>query len=179
MRNLTNIFLHPRRPRSFIAVSKNPYMYVHIYIYTYSTRAHAHTQTPQHTVMQHVRAPSSSPRAYVSISIAIQPYMWGHQKHNPRDPSIQIIPTLGPKVCKYYLHWAIWIPRVISFWVRTRDTKCGRYVVSYQSPSANGGNFAPPKWEPEPHTLSPSGSEHKILFNPTQALIPYPRNHTI
>ena len=28
-----------------------------------------------------------------------------------RDPSIQIIPTLGPKVCKYYLHWAIWIPR--------------------------------------------------------------------
>ena len=30
---------------------------------------------------------------------------------NPRDPSIQIIPTLGPKVCKYYLHWAIWIFR--------------------------------------------------------------------
>ena len=29
-----------------------------------------------------------------------------------RDPSIQIIPTLGPKVCKYYLHWAFWIPRV-------------------------------------------------------------------
>ena len=29
-----------------------------------------------------------------------------------RDPSIQIIPTLGPKVCKYYLHWAIRIPRV-------------------------------------------------------------------
>ena len=29
-----------------------------------------------------------------------------------RDPSIQIIPTLGPKVFKYYLHWAIWIPRV-------------------------------------------------------------------
>ena len=31
-----------------------------------------------------------------------------------RDPSIQIIPTLGPKVCKYYLHWAIWIPRVVD-----------------------------------------------------------------
>ena len=29
----------------------------------------------------------------------------------PRDPSIQIITTFGPKVCKYYLHWAIWIPR--------------------------------------------------------------------
>ena len=27
------------------------------------------------------------------------------------DPSTQILPTLGPKVCKYYLHWAIWIPR--------------------------------------------------------------------
>ena len=29
-----------------------------------------------------------------------------------RDPSIQIIPTLGPKVCKCCLYWAIWIPRV-------------------------------------------------------------------
>ena len=28
-----------------------------------------------------------------------------------RDPSIQIISTLGPKVYKYYLHWAFWIPR--------------------------------------------------------------------
>ena len=27
-----------------------------------------------------------------------------------RDPSIQIIPTLGPKVCIYCLHWAIWTP---------------------------------------------------------------------
>ena len=30
----------------------------------------------------------------------------------PRDPCIQIIPRLGPKVCKNYLHWAIWIPRL-------------------------------------------------------------------
>ena len=30
----------------------------------------------------------------------------------PGDPSIQIIPTLGPKVYKYYLHWVIWAPRV-------------------------------------------------------------------
>ena len=29
----------------------------------------------------------------------------------PEDPSIQIILTLGPKVYKYYLHWAIRIPR--------------------------------------------------------------------
>ena len=26
------------------------------------------------------------------------------------DPSVQILPTLGLKVCKDYLHWAIWIP---------------------------------------------------------------------
>ena len=32
-------------------------------------------------------------------------------KAYPRDQSIQILPTLGPKDCKYYLHWAIWIPR--------------------------------------------------------------------
>ena len=29
-----------------------------------------------------------------------------------RDPSIEIIYTLGPKVCKSCLHFAIWIPRV-------------------------------------------------------------------
>ena len=29
-----------------------------------------------------------------------------------RDPSIQIIPTLGPKVYKYYPHWAVWSLRV-------------------------------------------------------------------
>ena len=29
-----------------------------------------------------------------------------------KDPSIQILPTLGPKVCKYYPHWAIWSPRL-------------------------------------------------------------------
>ena len=34
-------------------------------------------------------------------------------RQNPRGPSIQILPTLGRKVCKYYLHWAIWIPRGI------------------------------------------------------------------
>ena len=28
-----------------------------------------------------------------------------------RDPSIQIVPTSGPKVCKCYLRWAIWISR--------------------------------------------------------------------
>ena len=28
-----------------------------------------------------------------------------------RDPSIQIVPTLGPKVLRYCLHWGIWTPR--------------------------------------------------------------------
>ena len=28
------------------------------------------------------------------------------------DPSRQTIPTLGPKACKDFLHWAIWISRV-------------------------------------------------------------------
>ena len=32
--------------------------------------------------------------------------------HNPKAPSIQLIPTLGPKVYKYDLFWAIWSPRV-------------------------------------------------------------------
>ena len=33
-------------------------------------------------------------------------------KYAPGDPIMQIIPTVGPKVCKYYQHWAVWIPRV-------------------------------------------------------------------
>ena len=33
------------------------------------------------------------------------------EPQTPRDPSIQIILTWGPKVCKYYLHWVFWIPR--------------------------------------------------------------------
>ena len=50
------------------------------------------------------------------------PY-FGRLPYYPRDPSIQIIPTLGPKVCKYYLHWAIWIPRVnIRIMENTRET---------------------------------------------------------
>ena len=28
-----------------------------------------------------------------------------------RDPSIQKIPSLGPKASRYSLHWATWIPR--------------------------------------------------------------------
>ena len=26
------------------------------------------------------------------------------------DPSMQLIPMLGIKVCKYNPHWAIWVP---------------------------------------------------------------------
>ena len=36
-----------------------------------------------------------------------------------KDPSIQILPTLGPKVCKYYLHWAIWSPRLLLYLIRS------------------------------------------------------------
>ena len=40
---------------------------------------------------------------------------------SPRDPSIEILPTLGPKVCKYDLHWAIWIPS-LSFLIATQTS---------------------------------------------------------
>ena len=33
----------------------------------------------------------------------------GSRLQSPRDPSIEIIPTLGPKDCEFCLHWAIWI----------------------------------------------------------------------
>ena len=44
-----------------------------------------------------------------------------HINLNPRDPSIQIIPTLGPEVCKYYLHWASWIPREMKNLYNTKS----------------------------------------------------------
>ena len=33
----------------------------------------------------------------------------------PRHLSIQLLPTLCPKVYRYYLHWTIWIRRIL-FW---------------------------------------------------------------
>ena len=42
-----------------------------------------------------------------------------------KDPSIQTIPTLAPKVCKYYLHWAVWIISVNLPDIRTwHSTNC-------------------------------------------------------
>ena len=52
---------------------------------------------------------------------------------NPTDPCIQIIPTLGPKVCKYYLHWAIWIPRE-TFTVSGMVNRDVGFVLSHPSP---------------------------------------------
>ena len=43
----------------------------------------------------------------------------------PRAPSIQIVPTLGSKVYKYYLLWAFWSPRVMV----GRSQKAGRASV--------------------------------------------------
>ena len=36
------------------------------------------------------------------------------KRHCLRDPSMQIIPTLGPEVYEYYLLWAIRIPRLVT-----------------------------------------------------------------
>ena len=44
----------------------------------------------------------SPPDAFRGISQA---------QHAPRDLSIQIMSTLGPNVCNFHLHWAVWIPR--------------------------------------------------------------------
>ena len=46
-------------------------------------------------------------------------------QHNLRDPCTQRIATLGPKVCKYYLHWATWI-----LWVKMKAC-----AVSHSAPS--------------------------------------------
>ena len=43
----------------------------------------------------------------------------------PRDPSITSMPTLGPKVCKHYLLWAIWVPGVVFLGHMCRGHKEG------------------------------------------------------
>ena len=50
----------------------------------------------------------------------------------PKDPSIQIIPTLGPNVCRYYLHWAIWIP--MDNFNPDIPTRCPRPLKGWSSP---------------------------------------------
>ena len=37
------------------------------------------------------------------------------QVPSPKAPCIQMIPALGPKVCKWDLRWAIWSPRATFF----------------------------------------------------------------
>ena len=57
-----------------------------------------------------------------------------------RDPSLEILPTLGPKGCKYYLHWAIWILRVWApsmFHGPTKDAK--RFTNLDSRPSSKPG----------------------------------------
>ena len=67
---------------------------------------------------------SVNPEPWALVALRIQlltekpsqlalPFLHGGACRNPRDPCTQILPALGPKVCKYYLHWAIWIPRGI------------------------------------------------------------------
>ena len=44
----------------------------------------------------------------------------------PWGSRIQITPALGPKVCKYYLHWVIWIP-----WMALTKKRCSYAIGSY------------------------------------------------
>ena len=57
------------------------------------------------------------------------------------DPSMQRTPTLGPKVCKYNVHWAIWIPSFQFFLktalvIRLRSTP-GIPTANTRSPGLN------------------------------------------
>ena len=65
------------------------------------------------------------------------------------DQSIQIIPTLGPNVCKSYLHWAIGIPRA--------HLKLQGHP--YLKPLTGGSTLANLPWalNPKPYTFRSSG----------------------
>ena len=54
-----------------------------------------------------------------------------------RDPSAQIMPTLGPTVCRYCLHWAVWISSVGSR--RGRNSGSGFKIPGPSLHPLNGG----------------------------------------
>ena len=55
----------------------------------------------------------NNPSRYPSKPKTLQHYPKAPE-NLPWDPSTQILPTLGPKVCNHYLHWAIWSLRAIA-----------------------------------------------------------------
>ena len=54
----------------------------------------------------------------------------------PRDPSKHIIPAVGSKVCKYCLHWAIWIPRDL---LKSKASADGHEAAGTGLPRVHGG----------------------------------------
>ena len=48
------------------------------------------------------------------------------------DPGIQVIPTLGPKIGQYYIHWAIRIPRDMT--MDPADPKLAFFQVRFSIP---------------------------------------------
>ena len=76
---------------------------------------------------------------------------------SPRDPCIQIIPTLGPKVCKYYLHWAIWIPRGTS-------TGSCTFTTKYYGQEAAANVMAPTNGHNRSVLPGPSESESGVRY---------------
>ena len=67
------------------------------------------------------------------------------------DPIIRIILTLGPKVCKYYLHWAIWIPSIGP------DRRFSWRLLIFPGGTAN------PDSTPGPHSISCDSLGSKAL----------------
>ena len=68
-------------------------------------------------------------RARVSAGRGLSPILGLARRYaHPRDPCTQILPTLGPTVCKCYLHWAIWIPRVKVPGVDPCQERCYRHL---------------------------------------------------
>ena len=84
-----------RRLRGCMHTCTQLYIYIYIHIHAYT--GFEGSDPPR----EHLRTTAAAARN-------------GRYRPNPKDPSIQILPTLGPKLCKYYLHWATWIPRETS-----------------------------------------------------------------
>ena len=72
------------------------------------------------------------------------------------------MPTLGPQVCKYYLHWAIWIPRVTVHGILSIRISVGEpFLAHSEQDFVRGASCTPtlgspplsPKVKVEPSTM--------------------------
>ena len=87
------------------------HVYVHIYIYVYRSLGDG-SPTVRAPRPERGRLPRETCGSAALSSVLQPPRNQSQRVQLPRAPSMSTLPTLGPKVHKYDVLWAVWSPRV-------------------------------------------------------------------